>query len=254
MKTAYIFIIVCSVFIFSEGCTKKNETDLSRKDSISVTKKDSLNPNINSENQKEEPGYYQTNIPFDEYLKQHPNLNKKIEFEDFVESIAINKYAENDKRERIQSWSLLADKNTSPVNWLSRQINGKKKGEVILLFNGKPAEILDKYITPVIWNVMLTGAIDGANKIDLSMDILSKSVNTLDIPALMKKKNITANLLRATGDPSNGEKDYKLLIPDKEQLWMVYSWSCGSGGCTADFNIFYNENLFKTESQKPQGK
>ncbi|MFI5144719.1 MAG: hypothetical protein ACHQJ4_03920 [Ignavibacteria bacterium] len=254
MKTIQFAIVIIAVTFFISGCTKKNETDLTKKDSTAVQNKDSINQKQTLDTQKDEPGYYKLNVPYDDYLKQHPNLSKKIELEDLIEQIAVNKYAENDKRNRVQPWSLLADKNISPVNWLTREKNGVKQGEVILLFNGKPAEILDKYITPVIWDVTLNGAPDGINNVDLSMDILSKSVNNIDIQNLVKKKNITANLLRAAGDQANGEKDYKLVVPEKEPMWMIYTWSCGSGGCTADFNIFYNENNYKSQMDKPKGK
>jgi hypothetical protein len=254
MKTIHFTIVVIALILLTSGCTKKNESGLNKNDSTTVQKKDSTNQNQITENQKDEPGYYKLNTPYDEYIKQHPNLTKKIELEDLIEQISVNKYAENDKRQRVQPWSLLADKNMSPVNWLTREKSGIKQGEIILLFNGKPAEILDKYITPVIWDISLKGAADGVSNIDLSMDILSKSVNNIDIQDLMKKKNITANLLRATGDPSNGEKDYKIIVPNKEPLWFIYSWSCGSGGCTADFNIYYNENNYKSEMDKPKGK
>jgi hypothetical protein len=254
MRTIHFTIVIIALILFISGCSKKNEAELNKKDSTSVQKKDSTSQNQNTENQKDEPGYYKINIPYDEYIKQHPNLTKKIEIEDFIEQVAVNKYAENDKRDRIQPWSLLADKNTSPVNWLTREKNGSKQGEIILLFNGKPAEILDKYITPVIWDVTLNGASDGIHNIDLSMDILSKSVNNIDIQGLMKKKIIAANLLRATGDQSNGEKDYKILVPNKEPLWFIYTWSCGSGGCTADLNIYFNENNYKSQMDKPKGR
>src|SRR3974377_953636 len=131
MKRTYIvFIIVFSFFYLISGCGKKNETNLTQKDSTSL-KGDSSAGKQNHINEKDEPGFYDLNVPFDEYIQKHPNLNKKIDFEDLVESLAVNKYSENDKRERLQNWTVLADKSTSPVNWLSKGANLKRNGEVI---------------------------------------------------------------------------------------------------------------------------
>ncbi len=246
-------LYLITVLILISSCGKKSEQELNKKDSTSVTK-DSIKTNLLSTNEKDEPGYYQSNIPFEEYIQKHPNLSKRVEFEELVEMIAINKYPENDKRERLQSWTLLADKNTSPINWLTKGVSNRRAGEVILKFAGKPVEILDKYITPVIWNLTITGSNEGADFLNLDCGELTGKLGHLDIQSLLSKKNINAILLKSTGDPSTGEKDYKINVPNKEPMWMGYIWSCGSGGCTAEFNIYYNENKYKQETEKIKAK
>lgn len=231
------------------GCGKKNETDLGKKDSTLI-KKDSLSTNQTNPTDKDEPSFYDQNIPFDEYVQKHPNLNKKIEFDEIIESLAVNKYAENDKRERTHPWSILADRSTSPVNWLTKGANGKRTGEVILKFSGRPIEVLDKYITPVIWKITLTGAADGVSGVNISCDILAGKLGHLDIQNLLSKKNITVNLLKSTGDASTGGKYFKIIVPNKEPMWFIYSWSCGSGGCSAGFDVYYNEDTYKSETEK----
>jgi hypothetical protein len=249
MKAIYLLIVLFSILIVFSGCGKKSETDTPKKDSTSA-KTDSIKNTQSAGSEKDEPGFYGSNIPMEEYLQKHPNLNKKVEFQDLVDILLINKYPDNDKRDRLQSWSLLADKTTSPINWLTKGSNGKRTGEVIMKFNGKTSEYLDKYVMPVIWTITMKGNKDGADMINIDCNELSKNLGLIDIQSLLNKKNIKANLLNFSGDPSTGKKEFKLVSNEKEPMWMVYSWSCGSGGCTADFNFYYNENTYKTEITK----
>ena len=258
------FLIIFIIILFSLcGCSRKVNNLSENKDTTknfadtSVTKKLPINKEIDSS------GYYKSKLSFDEYIKQHPNLNKQIEFEDLIELLAVDR-SSSKNNESEQRWTVLSDNLTSPFNWLKKSENNKKIGEIIITFDGKPAEIRDEKIIPIIWTLTLIGDTAGVKKVDIVCSILTHSIGEIDIQSLLKKKNIKFDILKSTGDPPktgehttidlvNGEKQLKLFVPNKEPIWMIYTWSCQTTGCTASFKIYYNETQYKLESINSKG-
>jgi hypothetical protein len=260
MKTIQVFIFTIIIFAFFSSCGKKNDNVLLKKDSTSTNKDTSSKPDKIT-NLEQDTGYYKSKVPLDEYLNQHPNLKNHVEFADFIKMIALDKYNHDDKSIRLQKWTLFDTQSNSPVNWFTNKLDHKKVGEVILQFNGKPAEIQGIKIVPIIWTISMSGNEEGADKIITECSILSHSIGEFDIQNTLSKNNIKFNILKSTGDPPRtgkhetlslitGEKEFKILVPNKEPMWMVYRWSCETTGCTANFVIYYNENQYKEESEK----
>ena len=236
------FLTIFIVLLFSLcGCGRKVNNLSENKDTIATNKDTSTIKQISS-NDTVNSGYYKSKLSFDEYIKQHSNLSRQIEFNDLLELLAVDKSA-GTNNESFQKWTILSDNNSSPVNWYRKLTNSYKVGEVILKFDNKPAEIRDEKIIRIIWTLTLIG------------DTLL---------SLLKKKNIKSEVIKSTGDPPrtgehttidliDGEKDLKISVPNKEPMWIIYKWSCQTDGCTANFVIYYNENKYKVESKNPKG-
>ena len=257
------FLTIFIVLLFSLcGCGRKVNNLSENKDTIATNKDTSTIKQISS-NDTVNSGYYKSKLSFDEYIKQHSNLSRQIEFNDLLELLAVDKSA-GTNNESFQKWTILSDNNSSPVNWYRKLTNSYKVGEVILKFDNKPAEIRDEKIIPIIWTLTLIGDTAGVKKVDIVCSILTHSIGEIDLLSLLKKKNIKSEVIKSTGDPPrtgehttidliDGEKDLKISVPNKEPMWIIYKWSCQTDGCTANFVIYYNENQFKVESKNPKG-
>jgi hypothetical protein len=237
-------VLLVLLFLLFISCGRKPD-ETSKTDSSSVGNADSNVSVGGAIIEKEEThGFFDDSIPFEHYVEKFPNLKKRIEFSDLIIQLSVDKKPENDPNKLLGDWKVLADKNTSPVNWLTKGANGKRSGEVIISFENKPLETLDNYVIPVIWRITLTGPAEGPEKIAIACDELMGSVGKLDIPRLLSKKKIEAEPISSLGDPSTGEKRYKIYAPNKEPMWLVYNWSCGSGGCSASFTVYYNVSAY----------
>ena len=243
MKTLSIILLPILVLSLLTGCKKKSD-ETGDNDSSSVGSADSLATVGSASVVHDVRGFHDDSIPYEQYVEKYPNLQRRIEFEDLIILLAADKRPENDPNKISGDWKVLADKNTSPVNWLSRGANGRRSGEVIINFENKPLETLDNYVIPVIWQISLIGPMEGPEKVTIECDELMSNIGKLDISRILAKKKIESELISSKGDPSTGEKHYKLNLPNKEPLWMVYNWSCGSGGCSASFTIYYNLSAY----------
>jgi hypothetical protein len=249
MKILSTFLYILTILIFINGCGKKTEDNSAKPDSTARAKSDTVSLNKTLQ-QPALKGFYDTSVSFSDYIEQHPNLKKQVEFEDIIAMLAVDKSSQTGNQNVMQAWEVLADRNTSPVNWLTSGGGQTRVGEIILKFDGKPVETLDTYLIPAIWKLTLSGSKAGVDKASLDCDVLTDKLGHLDIPALCKKNNTQCTLIKSTGDPSTGAKHYQVDVPGKESLWLVYDWSCGSGGCSADFTLFYNKNSYDQESKK----
>jgi hypothetical protein len=243
MKTLSVIILPIIVLSLLTGCKEKSD-ETPDSDSSWVGSADTIAAVGSARVAHDVRGFHDDSIPYEQYVEKYPNLQRRIEFEDLITLLAAGKKPGNDPNKIAGDWKVLADKNTSPVNWLSKGANGRRSGEVIINFENKPLETLDNYVIPVIWQITLMGPIEGPDKVTIECDELMSNVGMLDVPRLLAKKKIESELISSSGDPSTGEKQYKLNIPNKELLWMVYNWSCGSGGCSASFAIYYNLSAY----------
>lgn len=243
MKTLSTILLPIIILALLTGCKKKSD-ETGENDSSWVGSADSIGAVGSASVVREAWGFHDDSIPFEQYVEKYPNLQRRIEFEELILLLAAEKRPENDPNKITGDWKVLADKNTSPVNWLSRGANGKRLGEVIINFENKPLETLDNYVIPVIWQISLIGPMEGPEKVTVECDELMSNIGKLDISRLLAKNKIESELITSSGDPSTGEKQFKLNMPNKEPLWMVYNWSCGSGGCSASFTIYYNLSAY----------
>jgi hypothetical protein len=250
MKKITVYVVILIAIVIS-GCGKKNEeSNKSALDTLVQAKSDTL-ARVHPLPGLKVKGFYDTTISFSDYIETHPNLKTQVEFADLINMLAVNKSTDTANHEVTQVWEVLADRNTSPVNWLTSGGGASRTGEIILTFSGKPVETLDTYLTPAIWKLTLTGNKTGVDEAEIECDVLTRKLGHLDIPSLCKKDNINSDMIKSTGDPSTGEQHYQLTFPGKEPMWMIYEWSCGSGGCSAYFTLYYNKDTYDKDSKKP---
>jgi len=138
----------------------------------------------------------------------------------------------------------------SPINWLTDGSKWDDKlnhyvrdGKVVVTISGKPIHRLEKKMAPVQWPIKLLGSHAGIDSVEISSQINSQEL-TLDFEAEMKKRHITYSVYKcdSTDGASSGEKVYSVKAKGKKPCWIYYSWSCGSGGCSADLKILTQKN------------
>lgn len=139
----------------------------------------------------------------------------------------------------------------SPIDWLTdgSKWNEKLKhyvryGKVVVTISGKPIHRLQEELGPVQWRIKLLGSHAGIDSVEISSQIISQELS-MNFEAEMKKRNITYSVYKCDliGDVSSGEKVYSVKAMGKKPCWIYYSWSCGSGGCSADLIILTQKNL-----------
>lgn len=124
---------------------------------------------------------------------------------------------------------------TPGVQWDKRHRSYARSGQVIVTFNGHPSYHLERYVTPSAWTIHLYGSRTGV--MEVVLDTTYPGGPDLENAA---NRGVQLDLLKC--DPnlmvSSGVRLYRMKAPGKRQAYLLHGWSCGSGGCSSNLNLF----------------
>lgn len=140
----------------------------------------------------------------------------------------------------IYEWSTGTGRN-SPIRWSSNGVEmddnaTTRRGFANISVSGKTYQCLGRYSGPCVWDVILSGCRNGYTKFSI-YSVNHQEINpAIPINRLLGSGKYTIRLIK------NLEygRFYELLIPGKKKIWIIYSWSCGSSGCSISIDGFTN--------------
>jgi hypothetical protein len=180
-----------------------------------------------------------------------PAGSDRISFEDLLKSFLPS--AANSGANMI-SWDMAAGP-FSAIRWKHAGLTSPKErerifdinvnewtgfartGETIITLNGKPTHtVLEKTRKPVPWRIDMMGSLGGATAIRMSNDFSSQ-----DFAGFGKQKYLQELPACRSGIASSGSTVYSVGMAGRQPAWLAESWSCGSGGCSFDYELFFSE-------------
>lgn len=117
-----------------------------------------------------------------------------------------------------------------------------RTGTAVVTINGKVThKVLAQKARPGQWLITLSGPRAGVNQVTIESDVSSDSLDEMDIPTILDKARIKLTPIKCFKEmASSGNVLYKITAPNKKPAWLLNEWSCGSGGCTRSFSIYYD--------------
>ncbi|WP_446009061.1 hypothetical protein [Candidatus Electrothrix sp.] len=170
-----------------------------------------------------------------------------IEFIDLLTLFTIPNF----ESYNVLAWDAGTGKN-SPISWEFDGIREApdwekekgayyREGKVVITVNGKITHHqLKKTPEPVPWRIILHGPRMGVTGVTIDTNILSREMG----PLLHDSKSLLAVSRKVKCEPtfaSFGLEIYEVNIAGRNPIWLEFSWSCGSAGCSSDFFIMYSE-------------
>ena len=151
----------------------------------------------------------------------------------------------------VLDWTTGASKN-SPIAWKNSGIvDGSvcgldepycRQGSVVATSNGKIThEVLEKTIQPGTWIITMSGARVGVDNISIASDVISRALDNSELISALTRAKIKLTPVKCKNEPASfGNTFYKLAAPGKQPAWMLNTWSCGSAGCSVEFEIYHS--------------
>lgn len=181
--------------------------------------------------------------------------NGSSEFAELIRLFMLPEKGENEE----QDWTTGA-RGEVPIDWETSGVemvfneedpkasHKERKGTVVVNLNGKAAfETLQKNLSPLSWDVVLTG--DALKLSGVKRVVIEETSLVSDLPIKLSeylsqnKINIkSANCYRYDLS-SCGYSVYNIFISGKKPAWLVYEFCGGSGGFTHSFSLHYKGNL-----------
>ncbi len=147
----------------------------------------------------------------------------------------------------VQDWSIGARKRdridwiTDGVAWTD-DMEGTRIGTTIVTMNGKPLYVLKKHLELAPWTILLRGAHAGVYEVRVSSPT-SRDLSPIDLPAMLRKMKVAYSIVACDelGGASSGTRIYEVEAPKKKKAWLLYEWSCGSGGCGVETALYFQK-------------
>lgn len=138
----------------------------------------------------------------------------------------------------IQKWNIGVS-SKSPIKWSDTepQWDGAtstytKSGTVILNVEG----------VPTTFTVILSGTKIIVNRVQLNLS-RSATVPIFELEKILNNAGITTNYIKCENlmPKGFGTLAYSMLIPNKKEAWVAYTWQCLKGECSANINIYFEK-------------
>lgn len=169
------------------------------------------------------------------------NSQESIELIEIIKKYTPNT---NNSDNNNYSWYIGAEKE-SEIKWSTNGLdydnnyNAFREGEVIISIKGKTIECLGKNKQPCKWNLKLTGNRAGYDKFSINSVGSHELYSNYDIEELFESKNYKSRLIAMDNlYMSDGFKIYNIIFENKKEIFLKYSWSCGSAGCSMNIDCY----------------
>lgn len=123
-------------------------------------------------------------------------------------------------------------------------------GAAVVTVNSKVTHtVLAQTVQPGKWLITLSGARAGVSKVSIESDVSSQELDEVDIPFILEKSKMKLTPTKCLDEPASfGNVLYQVTAPNKKPAWLLNTWSCGSGGCSRDIDIYYHlQDIQKVE-------
>ncbi|MDO6802983.1 hypothetical protein Q4595_11040 [Wenyingzhuangia sp. 1_MG-2023] len=168
----------------------------------------------------------------------------KIELVDLIKKFTPNISSENN----IYDWFTGSETN-SEIIWITNGLDHNERddffreGEVVVSIKGKTIKCLGKNLYPCKWNFKLKGVKNGYTKFSLSSVYSQQLEGGYKIEDFFHTTDYISEIVAMDKLYSSfGFIIYKLKFKNKKNIWIKYSWSCGSGGCSIYLDCYTNSN------------
>lgn len=199
----------------------------------------------------EQMPWYESSINGDFY----PAGRGRIDFDELLKLLLIPAVSPNGISPTAGSWTI-GEAAYSPITWRysgikvatdKRMVVGDLKGnplgeyvregDVVITVDGEPTHhTYLKGKEAVKWRIALTGPRAGVVAVGIRNMVQSQELGSFAVTSKVLKEDVSCR----QGRTSEGSTVYDILLPGFKPAWLAAEWSCGSGGCTRDYWLFYS--------------
>lgn len=173
---------------------------------------------------------------------------RQIELFDLIKEFAPNSTMSHN----AYDWFTGAEKNDE-IDWKTNGIDWDDEGsayrraEAVVSIKGKTLECLGETKRPCRWRIKLKGSRAGYVSYSIS-SVTHQDLWVNGIENLVNTDKINYEVIeKCDNSASFGYKLYGIEIPGKKPLWLKYSWSCGSKGCSVILDCYTSERTIDSD-------
>lgn len=165
------------------------------------------------------------------------NAQETIELVDLIKIFAPAQSIDYD----MYDWSTAED--DLRIDWITEGADSERKAQVVVSINKKVLHCLSRRKVPCTWGLTLSGPRSGYTTFTISSVNHHEMDTNLHIKQLLCSSDYSAQMLKKCDvSASWGYKLYKVKFKGKKDLWIKYSWGCGTSGCETTIDCYTNKS------------